>query len=67
MKIIQRNGITVYLDPDEETMDRFNAVARGCRGFLSADARVAKWATAVESRESTEPPTNKDEPSEPSK
>lgn len=32
-------GCIVYLDPDEETMERFDKVAQGCRGFLSANDR----------------------------
>jgi len=32
-------GCIVYLDPDEETMERFDKVAQGCRGFLSANHR----------------------------
>jgi hypothetical protein len=40
MEIIRKNGITVYLDPDEEWMDYFDAVARApIKGFLANSAR----------------------------
>jgi hypothetical protein len=40
MKIIRKNGITVYLDPDEQWMDYFDAIARApIRGFLANSAR----------------------------
>ena len=43
-----KTGCIVYIDPDEETMDRFDKVAQGCRAFLSNHARVARTRTAAE-------------------
>ena len=39
MKIEVINGCKIYINPDEATMDRFNEIAQGCVGFLSANHR----------------------------
>ncbi len=39
MRIEVVGNLTIYIDPDEETMDRFDEIAGGCAGFMSANHR----------------------------
>jgi hypothetical protein len=55
MQIKVINGHKIYINPDEATMDRFDEIAQGCVGFLSANHR--RPAESQQPRPAELPPT----------
>jgi hypothetical protein len=63
MEVIKRNGVTVYIDPDPDTCERFDRVLLGgVQGFQSVDSIPRGRASESQPQQQEEPP----QPQEPS-